>query len=90
MPLTSLRALYVEELRDLYSAEAQLLKALPRLAKGAPSTRRRFHAAYNAGSNARRLDHPHADVADGPGGRSLPPLRPVAFPEPIERGHHED
>ena len=35
MPLASLHDLYVEELRDLHSAEDQLLKALPRMAKGA-------------------------------------------------------
>ena len=35
MPLDSLRDLYVEGLKDLYSAENQLLKALPRMAKAA-------------------------------------------------------
>lgn len=35
MPLDSLHDLYVEELRDLYNAENQLLKALPRMAKAA-------------------------------------------------------
>jgi ferritin-like metal-binding protein YciE len=35
MKLDSLETLYVEELRDLYNAENQLLKALPKMAKGA-------------------------------------------------------
>ncbi len=35
MKLDSLRGLYVEELKDLYSAENQLLKALPKMAKAA-------------------------------------------------------
>jgi ferritin-like metal-binding protein YciE len=35
MSLDTLRDLYVEELRDLYNAENQLLKALPRMAKAA-------------------------------------------------------
>jgi ferritin-like metal-binding protein YciE len=35
MALESLHDLYVEELRDLYNAENQLLKALPRMAKAA-------------------------------------------------------
>lgn len=35
MTLDSLRSLYVHELQDLYSAETQLVKALPQLAKGA-------------------------------------------------------
>jgi ferritin-like metal-binding protein YciE len=33
MEIDSLRKLYVEELKDLYSAEKQLLQALPRMAK---------------------------------------------------------
>ena len=37
MKLSSLQDLFVEELRDLYSAENQLLKALPKMAKGATS-----------------------------------------------------
>jgi ferritin-like metal-binding protein YciE len=37
MEMASLRDLFVEELRDLYSAENQLLKALPKMAKGANS-----------------------------------------------------
>jgi len=35
--LNSLKELYVEELRDLYNAENQLLKALPKMAKAASS-----------------------------------------------------
>src|ERR1043165_4086578 len=37
MKLDSLDKLYVNELRDLYNAENQLLKALPKMAKGASS-----------------------------------------------------
>lgn len=35
MEIDSLRKLYVEELKDLYSAEKQILQALPRMAKKA-------------------------------------------------------
>jgi ferritin-like metal-binding protein YciE len=35
MEMESLRELYVEELKDLYSAEKQLVKALPKMAKNA-------------------------------------------------------
>ena len=35
MKLDSLKKLYIEELRDLYSAENQLVKALPKMAKAA-------------------------------------------------------
>lgn len=38
MKLNSLQDLYIEELRDLFSAENQLLKALPKMAKGASSS----------------------------------------------------
>jgi ferritin-like metal-binding protein YciE len=37
MPNDSLKKLYVEELKDLYSAENQLVKALPKMAKAASS-----------------------------------------------------
>lgn len=37
MKLTSLNELFLEELRDLYSAETQLVKALPKMAKAASS-----------------------------------------------------
>lgn len=35
MELATLRDLYIHELKDLYSAETQLVKALPKVAKGA-------------------------------------------------------
>ena len=38
MKLDTLRDLFVDELKDLYSAERQLLKALPKMAKAASST----------------------------------------------------
>ena len=37
MELDTLKDLYVEELKDLYSAEKQLVKALPKMAKAANS-----------------------------------------------------
>src|SRR5262245_62031989 len=37
MKLDSLHDLYVHELKDLYSAENQILKALPKMAKAASS-----------------------------------------------------
>jgi ferritin-like metal-binding protein YciE len=37
MKLDTLKKLYVEELRDVYNAENQLVKALPKMAKGASS-----------------------------------------------------
>ena len=37
MPNESLKKLYIDELKDLYSAENQLVKALPKMAKAASS-----------------------------------------------------
>jgi ferritin-like metal-binding protein YciE len=38
MNLETLKELYVNELRDLYNAEGQLIKALPKMAKAAYQT----------------------------------------------------
>src|SRR5262245_42878920 len=58
MPLASLHDLYVEELRDLHSAEDQLVKALPKMAATAssPELRKAFerHAVLTEG-HAERL-----------------------------------
>jgi ferritin-like metal-binding protein YciE len=45
MKLDSLKKLYIEELRDLYSAENQIIKALPKMAKAATSPE--LKAAFN-------------------------------------------
>jgi ferritin-like metal-binding protein YciE len=37
MELSSLEDLFIDELKDLYSAENQLLKAIPKMAKAATS-----------------------------------------------------
>jgi ferritin-like metal-binding protein YciE len=39
MPLTSLKELYVDELKDLYDAENQILQALPKMAEAATAPR---------------------------------------------------
>jgi ferritin-like metal-binding protein YciE len=44
MSLDSLKDLYVEQLRDLYSAESQILKALPKMEKAA--THDQLRAAF--------------------------------------------
>jgi ferritin-like metal-binding protein YciE len=45
MRLNTLHDLYVQELRDLYSAKTQLIKAVPRMAKAAahPDLRTSLH-----------------------------------------------
>ncbi len=49
-----LRKLYVDELKDLYSAENQLVKALPEMAKAATARRRR--KAGRGGNAIERTD----------------------------------
>jgi len=59
MKLTTLQDLYVEELKDLYSAETQLLKALPKMAKAAESAelRRAFEEhEHQTRDQVRRLE----------------------------------
>ena len=46
MELKTLRDLYIHELKDLYSAEKQLLKALPKMAKAASN--RQLAAAFKS------------------------------------------
>ena len=38
MPQEDLKQLYIDELKDLYNAETQLVKALPKMAKAATNT----------------------------------------------------
>jgi ferritin-like metal-binding protein YciE len=45
MELETLRDLYVQELKDLYSAENQIIKALPKMAKATKN--RRLASAFN-------------------------------------------
>lgn len=59
MPIESLQDLYVEELRDIYSAEHQIMKALPQLAAGAnnPELRAAFEEHLQVTrEQVRRLD----------------------------------
>jgi ferritin-like metal-binding protein YciE len=72
MPLDSLHDLYVDCLKDLYNAENQLLKALPRMAKAAtaPELKQAFttHLEETRGQVA-RLDTIFADLGVGPKGK---------------------
>ena len=57
MKLKTLQDLYVSELKDLYSAESQLLKAIPKMAKAAtaPALKQAFngHLEQTRGQVAR-------------------------------------
>src|SRR5919106_941991 len=72
MSLDSLHDLYVNELKDLYNAENQLLKALPRMAKAAtaPELRAAFteHLEVTRGQVA-RLEKIFENLGTGPKGK---------------------
>jgi ferritin-like metal-binding protein YciE len=72
MELETLRDLYVDELKDLYSAENQLVKALPRMAKAAthPELRRAFevHLRQTEGQ-VKRLDRIFEELERSPRGK---------------------
>jgi ferritin-like metal-binding protein YciE len=84
MALESLHDLYVEELRDLYNAENQLLKALPKMAKAAsdPSLRAAFeeHLEVTRGQ-VDRLDRIFKRLGERPTGKKC-----VAMQGLIEEG----
>ena len=72
MQLDSLHALYLEGLRDLYSAENQLIKALPKMAKAAtsPEVQEAFetHLAQTE-QQVQRLEKIFADLGEKPTGK---------------------
>jgi ferritin-like metal-binding protein YciE len=72
MELDTLKDLYVEELKDLYSAEKQLVKALPKMATAAnsPELRAAFktHLRQTA-EHAARLEKICSDLGVSPRGK---------------------
>ena len=76
MELHSLRDLYVDELKDLCSAENQLLKALPKMAKAATakSLKNGFvkHLKETRG-HVERLKKICGDLGVSPGGKKCKP-----------------
>ena len=72
MEINSLRELYVEELRDLYDAENQLIKALPKMAKEASSDELRQgleeHLEQTRGQ-AERLEQIFEQLGEKPKGK---------------------
>jgi len=78
MKLDSLETLYVEELRDLYNAEQQILKALPKMAKAAssPNLQKGFedHLQQTKGQ-VERLDQIFADLGKSPKGKKCEAMK---------------
>jgi len=72
MKLMMLDDLFVEEMQDLYSAENQLVQALPKIAKAAssPELRRAFedHLEQTKG-HVRRIEEIFSDIEGSPKGK---------------------
>ncbi|MFL5577858.1 MAG: ferritin-like domain-containing protein [Gemmatimonadaceae bacterium] len=71
MALDSLKDLYVEQLRDLYSAENQILKALPKMAEQArhPELQEGFRLhVRQTEEHVRRLEQIFQSLGERPGG----------------------
>ena len=72
MENNSLRELYIEELRDIYDAENQLVKALPKMAEAATSDQLRSgfeeHLEQTRG-HVQRLDDIFANIGEKPTGK---------------------
>ena len=71
--METLEKLYISELRDLYSAESQLLKALPKMAKGASSAELKEafenHLAETE-THVERLEQIFNDLEENPKGKT--------------------
>lgn len=72
MQMKTLNDLYVDELRDLYNAETQLLEALPKMAEAA--THRELKAAFKehltvTKEQVKRLEQIFKDLGESPEGK---------------------
>jgi len=73
MKMETLRELYIEELKDLYSAETQITKALPKLAKTAtnPQLRQAFeHHLEETRNHVTRLEQIFEGLGKSPKGKT--------------------
>jgi ferritin-like metal-binding protein YciE len=71
--INTLRDLYVEQLQDLYSAETQLVKALPKMAKAAsnPQLKQAFEKHLTqTETHVQRLDQIFEQLGKKPGGHT--------------------
>jgi ferritin-like metal-binding protein YciE len=91
MKLDTLKTLYINELRDLYNAENQLVKALPKMAKGASSEELKDafekHLKQTK-SHVERLEEVFEDLGEKPKGKTCKAMKGL-----IEEGSeilHED
>jgi ferritin-like metal-binding protein YciE len=85
MKITTLEDLLVDELKDIYSAENQLIKALPKMAKAAQAEdlRNAFeHHLEQTRTHAKRIEQLCAELNIKPGGKKCMGMEGL-----IEEGH---
>ena len=73
MKESALKELYLKELRDLYDAEKQITKALPKMAKAAASSRLREAFEHHLGqtkAHVTRLEQIFEELDESPRGES--------------------
>ncbi len=78
MKLDSLRTLWIEEMRDLYNAENQLLKALPKMAKkaAAPELKQAFQSHLEeTKTHVERLDQIFDTLGKKPTGKTCKAMK---------------
>ena len=78
MKLDSLRTLWIEEMRDLYNAENQLLKALPKMAKAAstPELKEAFENHLDqTQTHVERLDEIFVKLGKKPSGKTCKAMK---------------
>jgi ferritin-like metal-binding protein YciE len=91
MKLDTLKTLYIDELRDLYNAESQLLKALPKMAKASSSEE--LQDAFEkhleqTKTHVERLEEVFEEIGEKPKGKTCKAMKGL-----IEEGSeilHED
>jgi ferritin-like metal-binding protein YciE len=86
MELNTLRDLYIEELKDLYSAERQLVKALPKMAKAATakSLKNGFEKHLKeTETHVKRLEQVFKGLKTSPGNKKCKAMQGL-----IEEGEH--
>jgi ferritin-like metal-binding protein YciE len=91
MKLDTLKTLYIDELRDLYNAENQLIKALPKMAKAASSEE--LQDAFEkhleqTKTHVERLEEVFEEIGEKPKGKTCKAMKGL-----IEEGSeilHED
>jgi len=80
MSVDSMERLFVNELKDLYSAETQIIKALPKMAKAATSSELRSafeHHLRETEGHVQRLEQIFEMISESPKGKACEGMKGV-------------